>query len=65
MDSHEITNDENAIRNLIGAHFQGLKWTPTTQPDWNTFAADFLPDASLYPSHGLCGRKHWMLLSNA
>ena len=50
MGSHEITNDENAIRILIGAHFQGLKWTPATQPDWNTFAADFLPHANTPPS---------------
>ncbi len=25
-------------------------WTPTTQPDWATFAADFLLDASLFPA---------------
>ncbi len=34
MDIREGTSDENAIRALIGAHFQGLKWTPTTQADW-------------------------------
>ena len=50
MDIREGTGDENAIRALIGAHFQGLKWTPTTQPDWATFVADFLPDASLFPA---------------
>ena len=50
MDIREGTGDENAIRALIGAHFQGLKWTPTTQADWSTFAADFLPDASLFPA---------------
>ena len=33
MDIREGTSDENAIRALIGAHFQGLKWTPTTQAD--------------------------------
>ena len=41
------TSDEDAIRALIGAHFEGLKWTPSTQPDWDTFSADFLPDALL------------------
>ncbi len=50
MDIHEDIGDEDAIRGLIGAHFEGLKWTPTTQPDWATFAADFLPDASLFPA---------------
>jgi hypothetical protein len=50
MDNHEFTEDENAIRILIGAHFQGLKRTPTIQADWTTFAADFLPDASLFPA---------------
>jgi len=42
--------DETAIRTLIGAHFQGLKWTPTARADWAKFAADFLPDASLFPA---------------
>jgi hypothetical protein len=43
-------DDLRATRNLIGAHFQGLRWTPTTRADWTTFAADFLPDASLFPA---------------
>ena len=42
--------DEQAIRALIGAHFQGLTWTPTTHADWSAFSADFLPGASLYPA---------------
>ncbi len=50
MDIREGTGDENAIRALIGAHFQGLKWTPTTRADWEKFATDFLPDASLFPA---------------
>ncbi len=50
MDIGEGNGDEKAVRALIGAHFQGLKWTPTTQADWSTFAADFLPDASLFPA---------------
>ncbi len=50
MDTREGTGDEKAIRAVIGAHFQGLKWTPTTQADWAKFAADFLPDASLFPA---------------
>ncbi len=43
-------DDVRAINALIGAHFQGLHWTPTTHADWTTFAADFLPDASLFPA---------------
>ncbi len=50
MDIREGTGGENAIRALIGAHFQGLKWAPTTRADWAKFAADFLPDASLFPA---------------
>ncbi len=50
MDIREGTGDENAIRALIGGHFQGLKWTPTTQANWAKFAADLLPDASLFPA---------------
>jgi hypothetical protein len=45
--SHEA-DDLRAIKTLIGAHFDGLRWRPGTRPDWETFAADFLPDASLY-----------------
>ncbi len=44
------TDDVRAIETLIGAHFDGLRWSPGTRPDWATFAADFLPDASLFPA---------------
>ena len=50
MASLDQNDDHRAIDALIGAHFQGLRWTPTTRPDWTTFAADFLPDASLFPA---------------
>jgi hypothetical protein len=50
MEIRQDTGDEAAIRALIGAHFQGLKWTPTTQADWPRFAADFLPGALLFPA---------------
>ena len=43
-------DDARAIRTLIGAHFLGLRWTPTTRPDWAAFTADFLLDASLFPA---------------
>ncbi len=44
------SGDARAIRALIGAHFQGLRWTPGTSADWDAFASDFLPDASLFPA---------------
>jgi hypothetical protein len=50
MAAIEENDDLQAIRSLIGAHFQGLHWTPTTPADWETFSADFLPDASLFPA---------------
>ena len=50
MDNREDTGDDIAIRAVIGAHFQGLTWTPTTRADWAKFSADFLPDASLFPA---------------
>ena len=43
-------DDSRAIKSLIGAHFRGLQWTPSTRADWATFTADFLPDASLIPA---------------
>lgn len=43
-------DDIRAIRTLIAAHFNGLRWTPDTRPDWAAFSADFLPDASLFPA---------------
>lgn len=47
LDQHD---DLRAIESLIGAHFRGLRWTPDTRPDWASFAADFLPDALLFPA---------------
>lgn len=44
------SNDEKAIRSLVGAHFEGLKWTPRSRAEWARFKADFLPDAILYPA---------------
>ena len=50
MGMQERDGDETAIRALIGAHFEGMKWSPRTQADWSTFAGDFLPEATLYPA---------------
>ena len=38
----EENDDLQAIKSLIGAHFGGLRWAPTTPADWGTFSADFL-----------------------
>lgn len=40
-------DDEEAIRTLIGEHFEAMKWEPGADPDWNRFKEDFLPDARL------------------
>jgi hypothetical protein len=50
MGKHKNIVDEEAIRTLIGAHFEGMKWTPASKPDWTAFSADFLPNASLIPA---------------
>jgi hypothetical protein len=41
-------NDEDAIRELISNHFEPMKWEPGTDPDWDRFRADFLPEALLF-----------------
>lgn len=43
-------DDETAIRALIGAHFDALGWAEGSLPDWETFSADFLPEAFLFPA---------------
>ena len=50
MNEHDPVDDEAAIRALIGGHFEAMRWSPEEQADWPVFAADFLPDAILYPA---------------
>jgi ketosteroid isomerase-like protein len=50
MAASDETDDVRAIEALIGAHFDGLRWSPGTRADWAKFTADFLPDASLFPA---------------
>lgn len=49
-----MTNDQSddtaAIRGLIARQFASLNWTEGTSGDWQAFAADFHPDATLYPA---------------
>jgi hypothetical protein len=48
-------NDEDEIRDLIGAHFEAMRWDEDTEPDWDRFKNDFHPGAALCgaarPSH--------------
>ena len=43
-------DDEAAIRALVARQFASLSWSETTSGDWQAFAADFHPDATLYPA---------------
>ena len=48
--TYDSGSDETQIRALIGAHFDALKWSPGSNPDWKTFSADFLSVAQLFPA---------------
>jgi Domain of unknown function (DUF4440) len=50
MQTDEHLDDVQAIEALIARQFGSLSWTPETMADWNAFAADFIPEASLYPA---------------
>ncbi len=43
-------DDVHAIKTLIARQFRSLNWSSGAPADWDTFAADFFPDASLYPA---------------
>ena len=44
------SDDVRAIEAIIERQFGSLKWRPGTTGDWDRFAADFFPEASLYPA---------------
>lgn len=50
METHEHREDVQAIGAIIARQFGGLNWNPGTEGDWETFAADFHPDAALFPA---------------
>jgi hypothetical protein len=50
MSLQDQSSDEKAIRDLISGHFAGMKWTPTTEPDWASFSTDFHCEALLFPA---------------
>jgi ketosteroid isomerase-like protein len=50
METHEHREDIRAIEAIIARQFGGLNWNPGTEGDWETFTADFHPDAALFPA---------------
>jgi hypothetical protein len=50
MGADTYREDVQAIEAVIARQFASLSWTPGTPADWNGFAADFFPEASLYPA---------------
>lgn len=40
-------NDDKDIRDLIGDHFEAMRWGESAEPDWERFRQDFHPDAAL------------------
>jgi hypothetical protein len=50
MGTDQYRTDIDAIQALIARQFDSLCWAPGKQAAWEVFAADFHPDASLYPA---------------
>jgi hypothetical protein len=50
VERFEHSDDRRAIEALIARQFASLGWSPGRSADWEAFAADFFPDASLYPA---------------
>jgi ketosteroid isomerase-like protein len=50
MQTDEHRDDVRAIEALIAQQFANLSWKPDTSAKWDLFAADFFPEASLYPA---------------
>jgi ketosteroid isomerase-like protein len=46
----EHSTDVRTIQALIARQFGSLSWVPGKLADWEAFAADFHPDAALYPA---------------
>jgi len=45
-----VSEDHRAIQSIIARQFNSLDWAPGGSGDWDTFASDFFPGASLYPA---------------
>lgn len=50
MSTDDQMTDIGAIKQLIRRQFRSLSWSPDAAADWDTFASDFFPGASLYPA---------------
>jgi hypothetical protein len=50
MEANTHRDDVEAIEAVIKRQLSSLSWMPGTPADWNGFAADFFPEASLYPA---------------
>ena len=50
MQTDQQREDIQAIEVLVARQFASLNWDVGVSADWKAFAADFFPDASLYPS---------------
>jgi hypothetical protein len=50
MEANTHRDDVQAIKTIIARQFASLSWTPRTSADWDRFAADFFPEAALYPA---------------
>jgi putative lumazine-binding protein len=50
MENAENDDDRRAIAAIIDRQFASLGWSSGKSADWQAFAADFFPDASLYPA---------------
>ena len=64
--THDSDSDESQIRALIGAHFDALKWSPGSNPDWKTFSQPIsFPWRSYFPPPGPCRQSRSTSSSNA
>ena len=50
MEANTHRDDVQAIKTIIARQFASLSWTSGTSADWERFAADFFPEAALYPA---------------
>jgi ketosteroid isomerase-like protein len=50
METREHGDDVQAIEAVIARQFGSLNWDQGTDGKWETFAADFHPDAALFPA---------------
>jgi hypothetical protein len=50
METEQKRNDIEAIKAIITRQLASASWASGKSADWNAFAADFLPGATLYPA---------------